>query len=340
MFFFKITMKSHLLKMKMCLIVVLSVFFSCMKNTPIYMEESGAVFSTSYQIKYKYTRSLKEEIEKRLQEFDDSLNPFKPTSIISKVNNNEEVQLDSLFINIFNRSEEVAKVSDGLFDITVSPLINAWGFGFKNMKKVDDIIIDSLSQFVGYEKVKIEGNRVVKADNRITLNMSAIAKGYSSDIIASLLESYGINDYMVEIGGEVRTKGLNAKGVCWQIAVNEPSQINNGQKSSRILQLCNKSVATSGSYFKYYIKEGKKYAHTIDPRTGKPTENAILSATVIADDCMTADAYATVFMLTDTLETRRIAQEQGLAYMLVVGRANDEFQVVQSDNLKDFVLER
>lgn len=334
-------MKGHLLKNIRCFfIITLGVFFSCVKDKPAYLEDSGAIFSTSYHIKYKYTRSLKGEIEKKLQEFDDSLNPFKSTSIISKVNNNEEVELDSLFINVFNRSEEVAKASDGLFDITISPLINAWGFGFKNMENVDDVIVDSLLQFVGYGKVKIKENRVVKADNRITLNMSAIAKGYSSDIIASLLESYGINDYMIEIGGEIRVKGLNAKGKCWQIAVNEPPKINGGQHATRILQLCNKSIATSGSYFKYYIKDGKRYAHTIDPRTGRPAENNILSATVIADDCMTADAYATVFMLADTLEARKIAQEQGLAYMLILGKEDNGCQIIQSDNFKNFILEK
>lgn len=320
----------------LCFILLLS---SCKKDT-VYFEDKGAVFSTSYTIKYSYHQSLQNEIEERLSIFDDSLNPFKSTSIISKINNNEEVVVDSLFKNVFNRSQEISKISEGLFDITISPLINAWGFGFKNMSMVDQHVIDSLRFFMGYDKVCLVNDKIEKKDKRLNLNMSAIAKGYSCDVVAYLLESYGIENYMIEIGGEIRTKGLNAKGHCWHIAVTKPlktSELNYHQEHI-VLQLCNKSLATSGSFHKYYIKEGKKYAHTIDPRTGYPAENSILSATVIADDCMTADAFATVFMLTDTAKTREIAMKEGLSYILILDNDKSDFEIVQSADFADFML--
>lgn len=304
------------------------------------MEDRGNIFSTSYSIKYKYHKSLKPEIDQRLQLFDNSLNPFKSTSTISKVNSNEAVVLDTLFVNVFQRSSEIAKLSDGLFDVTISPLINAWGFGFKNMDNVTASQIDSLKHIVGYDKVRLDEGRVIKEDARMTLNMSAIAKGYSCDVIAYLLDSYGVDDYMIEIGGEIKTKGLNAKGKCWQIAITKPLQEDGlmYKASQDVVKLCNKSLATSGSYHKYYIKDGKRYAHTIDPRTGYPADNNILSATVIADDCMTADAFATVFMLADTAVTRRIAERENLSYMLIMGVEGDDFEIVKSENFNTYLV--
>lgn len=323
--------------------VVLLTVSSCKKKeTYHYFDDRGKIFSTTYKIKYNYTRSLKEDIDCKLQEFDQSLNPFKSNSIISKVNNNEEVVLDTLFINVFNRSQQISKLSGGLFDITVSPLIDAWGFGFQNFETVNQHLLDSLKQFVGYEKIKIEGSKIQKTDERVNINTSAIAKGYAVDVIAYLLDSYGIKDYMVEIGGEVRTKGVNEKGECWKIAVIKPLEKNNfnydQEHTQVVLDLCNKSLATSGNYFKYYIKDGSRYAHTIDPRTAYPSRSNILSATVIADDCMTADAYATVFMLADTLRIKELAAKENLAYMLITSTTEKgDLEIIESENFRIFL---
>lgn len=322
----------------LCLISVLLA--SCNKKQVAYIEDKGEVFHTSYSIKYKYSYSLKSEIEAELAKFDDSLNPFKSTSIISKVNNNEAVVLDTFFVNVFNRAQEVSKVSDGLFDITVSPLINAWGFGFKNIENVTPEMIDSLKSIVGYEKIQLQNGQVVKVDPRIQMNTSAIAKGYSTDVIANLLESYGISDYMIEIGGEVTAKGVNVKGECWHIGIDKPvdEKVPDHRELQAIIQLCDKSMATSGSYRNFYVKEGKKYAHTINPKTGYPSESNVLSATVIADNCMTADAYATVFMLADTAVIRRIALQENLSYLLILDSGNDSLTLVKSSDFEKYLI--
>lgn len=318
-------------------IIFILLFTECNKKEEIYIENRGSIFHTTYSVKYKYTESLDKEIENKLAEFDASLNPFKPTSTISRVNKNEVVELDSFFVNVFNKSKEVSEATNGLFDITTAPLINAWGFGFKNIDNISPRMIDSLKQYVGYQKIKIIDNQVIKDNPEIQINTSAIAKGYSTDVISNLLESYGIENYMVEIGGEIRTKGVNSKGKCWQIGVTQPVDkgVFDYEHLQTILKLCNRSLATSGNYRNYYIKDGKRFAHTINPTTGFPSETNVLSATVIANDCMTADAYATAFMLTDTAQTRSIAQKEDLFYFLILGTSDSTYITVKSANFKE-----
>lgn len=287
------------------------MFTACTKQKQ-YFEESGSVFHTIYHIKYEGSEILTEKIDAEFQKFNLSLNPFNPNSIISKVNRNEAVEADDWFIEVFNKAKEVSDHSEGIFDITCAPLVNLWGFGFSKMDSVTPQMIDSIKQFVGYQKVRLDGRKVVKDDSRILLNCSAIAKGYASDIIARLLEREGIENYMVEIGGEVTMKGVNQNGKCWRIGINKPEDDSTGIKNDieEVVQLCKKGgVATSGNYRNYYVKDGKKYAHTIDPRTGYPSEQSILSATIVAEDCITADAYATAFMAMGLEKAREAAKK-------------------------------
>lgn len=325
---------------KLLLLFFSVLFVSCNEKQASYIEDKGEIFHTTYSIKYKYSRSLKSEIDAELAKFDDSLNPFKPTSIISKVNNNEGVVLDSFFVNVFNKSQKVSEISNGLFDITLSPLINAWGFGFKNIDNVTPEMIDSLKSIVGYEKIQLQNGVVIKQDPRIQINTSAIAKGYSTDVIANLLKSYGITDYMIEIGGEVTAKGVNAKGECWHIGIDKPVDDKNPTKRElqTIIKLCDKSMATSGNYRNFYIKDGKKYSHTIDPQDGYPSKSNILSATVIADNCMTADAYATVFMLADTTAIRRMALLENLTYLLILDSNDDSLTIIKSADFDKYEI--
>ncbi|GHU80143.1 FAD:protein FMN transferase [Bacteroidia bacterium] len=266
---------------------VFILFLSSCKKEQIYYENTGEIFKTSFHIKYKYHRDLDDEIKDCLNRFDRSLNPFNKKSIIYKVNNNEPVEVDDWFIAVFNKAMEVSEISGGTYDITCAPFVNLWGFGYSRMDSVNQEIIDSLKQFVGYKKVHLEGRKVVKDDPRLQLNASSIAKGYSCDVIAELLESHGITNYMVEIGGEIHAKGKNAKGACWQVEIDQ---------SREVVELCDQSIATSGNYRNYHIKDGKKYGHTINPLTGYPAKSNILSVSVICSDCMTADAFATAFM--------------------------------------------
>ncbi|MCS2892529.1 FAD:protein FMN transferase [Parabacteroides faecis] len=319
------------------------IFTVCTKQKQ-YFEESGSVFHTIYHIKYEGSELLTEKIDAELQKFNLSLNPFNPNSIISKVNQNEPVEADGWFIEVFNKAKEVSDHSEGVFDITCAPLVNLWGFGFSKMDSVTPQMIDSIKQFVGYQKVRLDGRKVIKDDPRILLNCSAIAKGYASDVIARLLEREGVENYMVEIGGEVTMKGVNQNGKCWRIGINKPEDDSTGIKNDvgEVVELCKKGgVATSGNYRNYYIKDGKKYAHTIDPRTGYPSEQSILSATIVADDCITADAYATAFMAMGLEKAREAAKNiPGIEYYVIYTDENGKHQIEYSTGMLQFLPNR
>ena len=319
------------------------MFTACTKQKQ-YFEESGSVFHTIYHIKYEGSEILTEKIDAEFQKFNLSLNPFNPNSIISKVNRNEAVEADDWFIEVFNKAKEVSDHSEGIFDITCAPLVNLWGFGFSKMDSVTPQMIDSIKQFVGYQKVRLDGRKVVKDDSRILLNCSAIAKGYASDIIARLLEREGIENYMVEIGGEVTMKGVNQNGKCWRIGINKPEDDSTGIKNDieEVVQLCKKGgVATSGNYRNYYDKERKKYAHTIDPRTGYPSEQSILSATIVAEDCITADAYATAFMAMGLEKAREAAKNiPGIEYYVIYSDENGKHQIEYSTGMLQYLPNR
>ena len=307
-----------------------------------YYQESGEIFHTTFHIKYEYDRSVREEIMEALQRFDDSLNPFKESSIIGKVNNNVPVKLDSMFLKVFNKSIEVARITDGKFDITASPFINAWGFGFKDMDNVTQEKIDSMKPFVGYNKIRIEDGVVVKDDPRLQINTSGISKGYSCDIVAYLLQELGIKNYMVEIGGEITMKGINEKGNCWRIGIDKPTDDSTAMQRELqiILSICDKAVATSGNYRNYYMKDGVKYSHTIDPQTGYPSEQNILGATIIADDCMTADAYATAFMAMGVEKSVEVAHTiPGLHYYFIYVKPDGKVDSMFSDEFDQFLAE-
>lgn len=319
------------------------LFTACTKQIQYY-EESGTVFHTLYHIKYQSPQLLTEKIDAELQQFNLSLNPFNPNSIIAKVNKNEPVEIDKWFTEVFNKSMEVSKHSSGVFDITCAPLINIWGFGFSKKDSVTPAIIDSLKVFVGYQKIRIEEGKVIKDDPRLLLNCSAIAKGYACDVIACLLEREGVTNYMVEIGGEVTMRGVNDKGACWRIGINKPEDDSTGIKNDieEVIQLCKKGgVATSGNYRNYYIKDGKKYSHTIDPRTGYPAEQSILSATIVANDCVTADAYATAFMAMGLNEAREMANFlPEIEYFVIYADNNGKHQIEYSKGMTQYLLNK
>lgn len=270
-------------------------------NAPApYQKASGLIFGTMYSVTYQSKTDLKSSIDSMLKVFDGSLSPFNDTATISRINRNERVIADELFATVFRKSMEVSEATDGAFDITVAPLVNAWGFGFKQGSFPDSIMVDSLLQLTGYEKVSMnEQGEVLKQDERMMLNCSAIAKGYAVDVIANLLKSKGVKNMMVDIGGEVVVHGKNPKEKKWRIGINKPvdDSLATNQELERIVEITDAAIATSGNYRNFYYNNGKKYAHTIDPSTGYPVQHSLLSATVVANDCMTADAYATAFMV-------------------------------------------
>ena len=311
---------------------------SCVKES--YHEDVGTIFHTNYRIKYKAPRSLAKEIEEELTLFDASLNPFNKESIIAKINNNQEVEVDKWFAEVFNKAMEVSVNTGGAFDITCAPLINLWGFGFSKAEEATPEKIDSIKTFVGYQKARIKEGKVEKDDDRLMLNCSAIAKGYSCDVIANLLERYGVKNYMVEIGGEVKMKGHNPTGKCWRIGINKPIEDVLGTVSEiqDIVSVCNGAVATSGNYRNFQVKDGKKYAHTINPHTGYPSQSDILSATIIANDCMTADAYATAFMVLGRAQAKKLAEKlTGEIEYYLIYVDNDRYAFDYSEGMAQYI---
>jgi thiamine biosynthesis lipoprotein len=306
-----------------------------------YFEESGSVFHTPYHIKYQAPRLLTGQIDAALQEFNLSLNPFNPNSIISKVNTNQPVEVDDYFVEVFIRAQEIAALTGGAFDPTVAPLVNAWGFGFSRMDSVTPRMIDSLKTFTGYEKIRLEGRRVIKDDPRVMLNFAAIAKGYACDVVARLLESEGVTNYLVEIGGEVTMRGLNPNGECWRIGINKPNDDAPGLNTDleETLQPCTPcGIATSGDYRNFYVKDGVRYAHTIDPNTGYPARQNILSATVVAANCMTADAYATAFMVMGLDKAVQAArQTPGIEYFFIHSAPEGNNRVSFSEGIRPYL---
>ena len=269
------------------------------ENKPEYRTDQGAVFGTTYHITYNHNADLSTDITRVLKDVDNSLSTFNANSTISLVNKNLQVELDSMFLYVFHLAQHVAETTSGAFDITVAPAVNAWGFGFKNSETITDFIIDSLKTIVGYEKVREEQGTIVKDDSRIMLDCSAIAKGYGCDMVAALFDSVGITDYMVEIGGEIVVKGMNSKGSDWRIGISKPmdDSLATDSELQTVLSLTDISMATSGNYRNYYYKDGKKYAHTINPATCSPVNHNLLSVTVLAKECAIADAYATAMMV-------------------------------------------
>ncbi len=324
------------------LIIVVIVVVRRQHTTP-YRTNEGMVFGTIYHVTYQCDRDLQDKIEDVLQDVDNSLSPFNKNSVITKVNNNIDVTVDSMFIDVFNLAQEISKETDGAFDITVAPLVNAWGFGFKNDKQPTRAVIDSLMQIIGYQKVTLnDNNTVVKKDSRIMLDCSAIAKGYGTDQVARVLRKNGVENFMVEIGGEIVTQGINSKRLPWRIGVTKPTDdsLQTNKELQTILNVTDIAMATSGNYRNFYYKDGKKYAHTINPKTGYPVQHNILSATVIADRCATADAYATAFMVIGLDKAKEIldGHPEIMAYFIYSDKDGSN-AVWYSPSLKDKIAE-
>lgn len=289
------------------------------RNTP-FQKDEGMVFGTIYHITYQSDTNYQKEIEAELQKVDNSLSPFNKTSIISRVNRNEKVKVDEMFSEVFQLAEKISGDTDGAFDITVAPMVNAWGFGFKTGNPPTRQTIDSLRAIVGFHTVSLQDGYVIKKNPKTMLDCSAIAKGYGTDVVARFLKKKGVQNFMVEIGGEIVVNGNSEKLQPWRIGINKPTDdsLNTSQAIQDVVSVSNIAMATSGNYRNFYYKNGKKYAHTIDPKTGYPVQHNILSATVFADDCATADAYATSFMVLGLDGAKKILEKHSelCAYLI------------------------
>ena len=294
-----------------------------------YIYNEGEIFGTFYHIQYEYGEDIQAEIKEALNEVDFSLSTYKPQSTLSQINQNKSVELDHHLIKVFKRGEEISQQTNGAFDMTVASLVNAWGFGFKEMDFPDSTKIDSLMRFVGYKNIKLEDNTIKKTHPNFMIDASAIAKGYGVDVVADLLESKEINNYLIEIGGEIRLKGQSSKQKKWSVGIDKPenSAYKTNNEIQEIIALDQGAIATSGDYRQFYYRNGRKYSHTIDPKTGYPVSHNILSTTVYAQDCASADAYATSFMVMDLDSTKafsKIHTELGIYIIYAIDSTNNE----------------
>jgi thiamine biosynthesis lipoprotein len=318
---------------------------SC-RDKPEYLNFTGFAQGTTYNMVFenpgKFTASgLQADVEKILQNFNMSLSLYEDSSVLSRINRNETTIPDSLFTEVFKRSKEIWQLTGGAFDVTVGPLVKAWGFGPDAQKNFTESRRDSLLKLVGMEKVELRDGNIIKSYPEISFDFNAIAQGYSVDVISGYFDNLGIESYLIEIGGEVRVKG-DKGGVMWRIGIDRPVDLNliPGNDLQAIIKIKGRSLATSGNYRKFYVENGIKYSHTIDPKTGYPAKNQLLSATVLASDCTTADGIATACMVMGkdkTIEFLNLHPEYE-AY-LIYSDDHGDFKTWTSEGLKKYISE-
>jgi len=313
-----------------CLYLGILCLLSCnnkVKNTRL----SGGIFGTFYDVIYDSEVNYQKEIDSLFKALNQSLSTYQIDSDISKLNKNENVEIDDYFIKVYDESKKIFKLTKGAFDPSIGNIVNAWSFGAdKAIKDLDSLKIDSLMQFVGFNKTKRVKNKIIKNHPNIYLEFNAIAKGYGVDVIGEFLESKRVKNYLINIGGEIRLKGQNKqKKKRWTVGVENPNF--DGSKSIlKVITLKDAAMATSGTYRKFKIDEnGNRYSHIIDTKTGYPSKTNLLSISVIADECMVADAYATAFkaMGIEKIKTF-LKSHQELKVFLIFENENKEFETL------------
>lgn len=300
-------------------------------------EAQGTYYTVSY---YDSTESIKKsEIDSLLDLFDLSASNYNDSSIISKVNMNVPVELDFIFTDNFLLAQKVSTETNGEYDITVRPLVELWGFGRKKAGEVTKSQVDSILQFVGFLKVKLENGRIVKTDPRVQLDFNSIAQGYSVDYVAKYFRAKGIASFLIDIGGEVYAQGLKSDSTNWTVGIEKPVDgAGYGDSLTAILNLNNMGMATSGNYRKFYEKDGEKYSHTLSPKTGYPVRSNLLSVSVIAHSAAEADVYATAFMVLGLDKTIEFLQKRpDLKAFLIYSDNVGNFKNFETENIKELI---
>lgn len=303
-----------------------------------YYSNQGHIFGTYYNIRYEAGTDLHEAIMERLNAFDASMSTFNPQSTISKINQSVDTVLDSWFLRMYATAMEVSELTEGAFDITVAPLVNAWGFGFKNKENITPEMIDSLRKLVDYHQLSLreesDGKHLIfPSMGKGAIDASAIAKGYACDVVADLLREQGAENLLVDIGGEVVLQGVNQEGNPWRVGITKPLDDTSGQQQEiqEIIESTGLSMATSGNYRQFYYEGGMRRSHTIDPRTGYPATSDLLSATVVSTSCMRADALATSCMvLGSEASLRLIEQLDSTECYLIAAAPGDSMRIITS----------
>lgn len=337
--------KYYQMKIKAILpVIITAILISCNQAEIPFDSFSGFTQGTTYSVIYDNraeidVAEMKSNIEALLLNFDNSLSTYNPGSIISAINNNRDTVPDSLFINVYNRSRDIWEISGGAFDITAGPLVNAWGFGPDSHKRFNEDDLDSLLALVGMDKISLVDGRIVKSLPGMYLDVNAIAQGYSVDVLSQYLSGLGIQNYLVEVGGEVYAKGTKNKGEKWKVGVDKPIDNNMvpGRDLQAVISLQDKALATSGNYRRFYEENGIKYSHTIDPVTGYPVRHTLLSVTIIADDCMTADGFATACMVSGLKKAVSLVEKYDfLEGYFVYSDDEGNFITWESEGMKEY----
>ena len=310
------------------------------ENPKSFYRNQGKVFGTYFSIQYEAERDLLDSIQAAFCAFDNSLSMFNPNSTLSAINANRDTLTDEYFESMWAEAARVYELSDGAFDITVAPLVNLWGFGLKNRTNVTEAQIDSASALVGFDRVQLINHHIVKADSRMMLDGGAVAKGQACDVIAALLERQGCQNYLVEIGGEIVSHGHNSHGDQWRVGITKPQEQSAGSQQSElqdIIAVSHICMATSGNYRNFYYQGSEKRSHTIDPRTARPVQHALLSATVVSSSCMRADALATACMVLGEQAALQMIDKAGDAACYLIIAQGDSMVVTTSNNWKETI---
>ena len=326
-----------------CLVSVLTVLCSCTQQ-PKKLVLQGEAQGSYYAITYfdEQGRDFQHEIDSIFHAVDLSVNLWVDSSVISKVNRNEEVTLDPIFIDNFRIAHEAASLSAGFFDPTISPIVAAWGFSYKSGDSITPQLIDSLKELVNYRKIRIENGKVVKENPAITLDFNAIAQGYTSDLIAAFLDSRGVKNYLVDTGGEIMARGEKPNGQPWIVGIEKPAENwDSEQEVHTRIALRDKGLVTSGSTRKYVERDGKRYSHCINPKTGYPVEHQLLSATVLANNAVWADALASICMVTgmeQSLPLMESMDDVEVYYIFVNGQG--ELETYATPGFTDLIVNK
>ncbi|MCQ2959250.1 MAG: FAD:protein FMN transferase [Bacteroidales bacterium] len=321
-------------------VVAVLFFCSCKTAEKKYYEVTGLAQGTYYRVVYEDSKIRKDEFDFILKKFDTTFSVYIQESVISRINNNDSsVVVNEQFKHFLEQSKRISEMTDGLFDITVGPLVKAWRFGPEvtgdNLPSQGQL--DSILNFVGINKIWLEGDKCVKADPRVQITGNANAQGFSTDLIAFYLDSLGVENYLVDVGSEMRTKGVNSRGVKWTIGITRPEEgidsLPVEMQSEIAIVLDNKSLATSGNYRKFFYAHGQKYAHTVNPITGQSIPTDLLSITVVADECIDADAIATACMAMGVEKSKEFFRKHPEFDALMIFAVGDSLATYKTDGI-------
>ena len=313
-------MKTYFFNIFNSLLILCALLSSSCHLSPTYQREEGMIWNTIYHITYESDIHLGDSILATLEKVGKSLSVFDKSSLVSKVNEADSIEIDDMFADVYNASLKINKASTGMFDPTISPLITAWGFGPGHTVSADSTAVDSILRFTGISKTRLQGKTLIKNDRRIQFNFSAIAKGYGCDQVAEMLKRNGVKNYLVEIGGELSIGGKSPRSDKWKISIDRPIQTDSTEihDSSAVIAVTDCGVATSGNYRNFHKEGGKTFGHTISPVTGYPVETDVISATVIAPNCMLADGAATACMASGSRLAKEMLSRLGFEGMLIL----------------------